>query len=179
MPRFTQVPVIETERVVLRPHRIEDFDAYQAMWSDPEVTRFIGGRAHTREESWVRFLRHAGTWSMLGYGYWAIEAKDGGALVGEVGFQDMKRDIEPSIEGVPEAGWALAPAFHGLGLATEAIGRATAWLDANHGGRTVCIIAPGNTGSISVARKCGFRPLVETSYHGAETVLYERPAHSG
>ncbi len=177
MPDIKQAPVIETERVILRPHRIEDFDAYQAMWADPGVTRFIGGRAHSREESWVRFLRHAGTWSFLGYGYWAIEAKASGALVGEVGFQDMKRDIEPSIEGVPEAGWALAPAFHGLGLATEVVSRATAWIDANVGGRTVCIIAPENAPSIKVAMKCGYRQRVETSYHGSPSIMFERAAY--
>ena len=50
MPDIKQAPVIETERVILRPHRIEDFEAYQAMWADPGVTRFIGGRARSREE---------------------------------------------------------------------------------------------------------------------------------
>ncbi|MBU0584461.1 MAG: GNAT family N-acetyltransferase [Alphaproteobacteria bacterium] len=178
MTKFTQAPVIETERVILRPHRLEDFDAYQAMWTDPKVTRFIGGRAHTREESWVRFLRHTGTWSMLGYGYWAIEAKAGGALVGEAGFQDMKRSIEPSIEGIPEAGWALAPAFQGIGLATEVIGRAAAWIDANLGGRTVCIIAPDNAASIKVAQKCGYREVLATSYHDKPIVLFERAVFS-
>src|SRR5687768_7547401 len=46
------VPVLETERVILRAHQAGDFDAYAAMWADPEVTRFIGKRARTREESW-------------------------------------------------------------------------------------------------------------------------------
>jgi len=169
-----QAPVLETERVILRSHRLDDFEAYQAMWAVPQVTRFIGGRPRTREESWMRFLRHAGTWSMLGYGYWAIEAKAGGGFIGEAGFHDMKRDIEPSIEGVPEAGWALAPAFQGLGLATEIMGRAIAWSDANTGSRTVCIIDPQNTGSINVAQKCGYREVLKTSYHGEPTILFER-----
>lgn len=37
------IPAIETERLILRPHRIEDFDAYAAFWADPEVIRFITG----------------------------------------------------------------------------------------------------------------------------------------
>ena len=45
------------------------------MWTEPGVTRFIGGKARTREESWIRFLRHAGMWAMTGFGLWAIEEK--------------------------------------------------------------------------------------------------------
>ena len=74
------VPVIETERLVLRAHRLDDFDAYAVMWADPVVTRFIGGKPRTREESWIRFLRHPGMWSMLGFGFWAIEEKASGRL---------------------------------------------------------------------------------------------------
>ena len=58
-PQATVAPVIETQRTILRAHRLEDFDAYAAMWADPVVTRFIGGKPRTREESWMRFLRHA------------------------------------------------------------------------------------------------------------------------
>ena len=115
MSQPIQAPVVETERLILRPHRLEDFETYQKMWANPEVTRFIGGRPRTREESWIRFLRHAGSWSMLGYGYWAIEEKAAGGFVGEAGFHDMKRDIEPSIEGVPEAGWVLGAGLSGAG----------------------------------------------------------------
>ena len=37
-------------------------------------------------------------WATLGFGYWAVEAKDDGRLLGQVGFADFKRDMEPSIE---------------------------------------------------------------------------------
>ncbi|RVA11109.1 N-acetyltransferase, partial [Mesorhizobium sp. M7D.F.Ca.US.004.03.1.1] len=69
----TSAPVIGTKRTILRAHQLGDFEAYAAMWTDPVVTRFIGGKPRTREESWMRFLRHAGLWSLLGYGFWAIE----------------------------------------------------------------------------------------------------------
>lgn len=175
MSQPVQAPVVETERVILRPHRLEDFEAYREMWANPEVTRFIGGRPRTREESWGRFLRHAGSWSMLGYGYWAIEAKAGGGFVGEAGFHDMKRDIEPSIEGVPEAGWVLAPAFQGQGLATEVVRGCHDWAKGRPGfARTVCIINPKNVASLAVAAKLGYRQKARSTYHDEPTILLER-----
>jgi RimJ/RimL family protein N-acetyltransferase len=169
------IPIIETVRLILRPHRLDDFDAYVAMWADPVVTRFIGGRPRTREESWIRFLRHPGMWSLIGYGFWAVEEKASGDFIGEAGFHDLKRDIVPSIEGVPEAGWALVPSVHGRGLATEIVSRMLAWGDESFGhARTVCIIDPEHAGSIRVARKCGYREVLRTAYHDRTTVLFER-----
>ncbi|MEI9430846.1 GNAT family N-acetyltransferase [Mesorhizobium sp. Cs1299R1N3] len=171
----TIAPVIETPRTILRAHRLGDFDAYATMWADPVVTRFIGGNSRTREESWMRFLRHAGLWSLLGYGFWAIEEKATGRFVGEAGFHDLKRDMEPSIEGIPEAGWALAPAAHGAGLATEIVSRVHSWGNETFGlARTVCIIDPDNTASLNVARKCGYTELTQILYHDAPMILLER-----
>lgn len=169
------VPVLETARTILRPHRLDDFETYVLMWADLRVTRFIGGKPRTREESWMRFLRHAGLWSLLGYGFWAIEDKATGRFVGEAGFHDLKRDIEPSIEGVPEAGWAFAPELHGKGFASEVVGRIVAWSDEVFGqARTVCIIDPENGASLRVAEKNGYREILRTTYHDTPTILLER-----
>lgn len=170
-------PILETERTVLRPHRLEDFEPYLAIAADPVVFRFIGGRARTREESWQRLLRHAGMWSFLGFGFWAIEEKATGRFIGEAGFHDLKRDIVPSIEGVPEAGWSLASGVHGRGIATEVVGRILAWGDDTFGpSRTVCIIDPENGASLRVAQKCGYREVLRTVYNEHDTILLERTA---
>ena len=174
-PKTAGVPVLETERTIMRAHRIDDFDDYAVMWASPVTTRFISGKPRTREESWMRFLRHAGLWSLLGYGFWAVEDKASGRFIGEAGFHDLKRDMEPSIEGIPEAGWALAPEVHGAGLATEVVGRVLAWGEETFGRvKTVCIIDPENTASLNVADKVGYREVLRTTYHDAPTVLLER-----
>jgi len=115
------VPVIDTDRLTLRGHRLEDFSACAAMWGDSEVTRYIGGKPFSPEEVWTKVLRYVGHWSLLGFGYWVIQEKLSGRFVGEVGFADFKRDIKPSLEGVPEIGWVLASWASGKGLATEAV----------------------------------------------------------
>lgn len=105
------VPTLETERLVLRAHRVEDFPGVAALWSDPAVVRFISGVPQTLEESWSRLLRYAGHWRLLGFGYWAVEEKATGNFLGEVGFADMKRAIEPPLGPLPKPGGSL-PARH-------------------------------------------------------------------
>lgn len=173
--RSLAIPVLTTERLTLRGHRREDFEASAAMWGDEGVTRFIGGKPFTPEDVWSRLMRYIGHWDLLGFGYWVIEETATGAFLGELGFADFHRAIEPPFEGAPEIGWALAPSAQGKGYASEALKAATAWGDAHFGRvRTVCMISPENTPSVRVAEKAGYREYARTTYKGAPTVLYER-----
>ncbi|HEX4304314.1 MAG TPA: GNAT family N-acetyltransferase [Rhizomicrobium sp.] len=171
------IPVLETERLILRGHRREDFPDYLAMWADPDVTRFIGGKPFTEEESWARFMRAIGHWALLGFGFWSVHEKDGGARVGEAGFLDVRRDIVPSMHDVPEMGWAFAKSAQGKGYATEAVRAAITWGESHFGKtRFACIIAPENAPSLNVAAKMGFREAARTTYKGEPTVmLYREP----
>jgi len=169
------VPVIETARLRLRGHRAADFADCAAMWADPTVVRHIGGRPFSAEETWGKMLRYAGLWSLLGYGYWAIEERASDRYVGEAGFADFRREIEPSFDGMPEAGWVLASWSHGQGFATEAVRAALAWGDRHFGARpTACIIVPEHAASIRVAQKCGYREFVQATYKGHATVMFRR-----
>jgi RimJ/RimL family protein N-acetyltransferase len=171
------VPVIETERLRLRGHRLDDFIHCAAMWADPDVTRYIGGKPLTEEESWTRLLRYVGHWWLLGFGYWVVEEKATGNFAGEIGFADYKRDLESSLKGVPEIGWVLASPAQGKGYATEAVRAAVEWGDAHfQSARTACIIAPENAASIRVAVKCGYRELKSMTYKGQPTLVFVREA---
>jgi RimJ/RimL family protein N-acetyltransferase len=174
-PHAIEVPILETERLRLRGHRLEDFAHCAAMWADPKVTQHVGGKPLTEEESWTKFLRYAGHWSLLGFGYWAVEEKATGNFAGEMGFADYKRDLQPSLKGVPEIGWVLAAEAHGKGYATEAVRALVAWGDAHfNSARTACIIAPENLASIRVAVKCGYRELQLATYKGKPTMMFVR-----
>jgi RimJ/RimL family protein N-acetyltransferase len=168
-------PTLETARLRLRAHGAADFADCAAMWADPAVAQHISGRPSSAEESWARILRYAGLWTLLGYGYWAVEEKASGRFAGDVGFADFKRAVEPSFDGAPEAGWVLAPWAQGRGLATEALGAAVAWADRHFGAApTVCMIAPENAASIRVAGKCGYREYARASYKGDPAILFRR-----
>jgi RimJ/RimL family protein N-acetyltransferase len=169
------IPTLETPRLILRSHRLEDFEAMVAMWSDPIVRRHFHGTPLTREDIWSRFLRGFGGWAVMGYGMWAIEEKQTGEYVGTVGTFEVKRELVPPIEGMPEAGWTLTPRVHGRGYATEGGRAALAWTDARLGNpRMFCIVAPENIPSIRVAEKLDFRRAGETTYKGEPTLIFLR-----
>lgn len=169
-------PVIETERLRLRAHALTDFEACAAMWADPDVVRFISGKPSTREESWARFTRYPGHWALLGHGYWLWEEKATGRFVGEGGFGSFKREIEPALDA-PEQGWALAPWAHGQGFAYEATRAGIAWAEEHFKRRDfVCIIAPQNAPSLTLAAKLGYREYARTPFKGDLTILLRRPA---
>ena len=173
-------PVIETERLRLRGHRLTDFAANLELWNDPLVYRHITGKPAKASEVWARLMRYSGHWALLGYGYWAIEDKASGRFVGEAGFADYKREIEPPMTGMPEIGWVLSPSVHGKGYGGEAVAAAVAWGDAHFGDRaTACICAPENEPSLRIAAKFGYREKLRTTYLGDPTIMFVRePAKS-
>jgi len=170
------VPLLETDRLILRAHRLDDFDDSAAMWADPAVVRHISGTPSTRAASWTRLLRYAGFWTFLGFGYWAVEAKADGRFVREVGFGDFKRPMTPSLNGCPEAGWVLKSAEHGQGFATEAVSAMIGWADrCLDVPATVAIFDPLHNASISVARKIGYQRDRIADFAGQPTLVMRRP----
>jgi predicted CxxxxCH...CXXCH cytochrome family protein len=177
---FTRAPDITTARLLLRELRPDDLDPIHAMWREPKVYEFITGRPATREESWSGILRYNGHWNLLGYGYWAVEEGATRRVIGQMGFADFKREIEPPLEGTPELGWALATACHGQGYATEALKAITDWGDRNLAEQTTaCIVSPGNVASVQVAAKIGFNEVARTTYKGDATILFQRERPAG
>ena len=150
-------PVLTTERLILRVHEETDLDAAAAMWGDPDVTRYIGGKPSSRQEVWFRILRYRGHWTMRPFGYWVVGARATGRYLGEIGLADWKRESLADLPGVPEMGWVLSPAAQGLGYAAEALDRVLAWADEEMATDTVCVIADDNARSIRLAERFDYR----------------------
>ncbi len=176
-PSTITAPTIETERLILRAHTADDFDTVCAIWNHPMIVDSITLRTSTRQEIWFRILRYAGLWPLLGYGYWAVEERASGRFLGDVGFADFKRSIEPPTDGIPEAGWVIDPNIQGKGYATEAILAALTWLDHHRPELTsTCIISPDNLPSLRVADKCGYKELTRTVLNGNPIIQFLRKA---
>ncbi len=120
-------------------------------------------------------LRYPGHWSLLGYGYWAVEEKSTSSLIGELGFADYRREIDPPIDS-PEMGWAFASRAHGKGYGAEGVRAALIWADQHFGPeqQTVCLIHPDNAASFKLAEKNGYLPYRHTTYKQQPAVLLAR-----
>ena len=170
-------PRLETERLILRDFTRDDLDAHAATLGDAEVMRHITGDPLTREDAMRRIFMSVGQWPVDGKGMWAVERKSDGRLVGQVGFFDMARDMDPNIGGLPEMGWIFDTCVHGQGIAREACDAALAWLDATFGPVEVpAIISLTNVASMKLAERLGFVREPDGVYKGEPIGIFRRPA---
>jgi RimJ/RimL family protein N-acetyltransferase len=172
-----EAPRIETDRLVLRPWRSDDFRPYHELLQHPEVHRHFGPEPMGQEECWRRLSAAVGSWALIGFGGWAVERKSDGKLVGMLSLFNAWRAMEPEFGQEPEMGWIFAHEVHGQGMAGEACQAVIEWAEANLEPTPIwAIIAPANDASLKLAAKLGFERVGETIYHGDPTVVLKRPA---
>jgi RimJ/RimL family protein N-acetyltransferase len=149
------VPVLATERLVLRGFRESDLDAYAALQADAEVMRHLGtgagaGRPRTREESWTAMALLMGQWALKGYGSFALEERASGRLIGRAGILHLAGWPEP------ELAYALAREAWGRGYAFEACRAILPWaFRATAAERIVSYVSPRNARSLRLLARLG------------------------
>lgn len=168
------IPTINTPRVTLRGMRTEDFGRFADIWAKPEVVSYIGGKPWPKSRSWDAFLRNAGHWQITGFGQWAVQIHGCPEISGQTGFFYGSRGLGDDFDPFPEAGWVLDPQFQGQGFGMDAASAAHDWFDRVVAGRSVCLIAPENAGSLRIAQTLGYVPLRETQIEGDPVVLMTR-----
>ncbi len=159
---------LETDRLILRWFREDDFDDLYEITSNAEVMRFLGdGQPVTPLETWRQMASWMGHWYFRGYGGWAVEEKATGRVVGRIGFS------YPETWPGFELGWSLARASWGKGYATEGARRALehAFTDMNRD-HVISLIAPENVASIKVAERLGETVEGETEVMGHHVLIY-------
>jgi RimJ/RimL family protein N-acetyltransferase len=173
-------PRLETPRLILRPHRLDDYEACCFLTSDPAAVRMIFQNPLTPEESWHRMLRFVGHWALLGYGLLLVEEKATGQVVGEVGIADFHRGLGPDFDPFPEMAWMMTSDVHGRGYATEAATAMLRWMETAFAPeRVVCIIDPHNAASLRVAEKLGFHAFGNAEYKGKAVLKLRRVVSVG
>ena len=171
-------PTLETERLVLRRFEAADFDAHLAIMSEPAVSAQLGPQL-SREDLWRRSIGAVGFWAVLGFGGWMVVRKADGALIGNAGLFDARRDLKPDFGGAPEMGWIFSSAVHGQGFAREACDAVLDWADSTLDPTPIwAIISPGNKPSFTLATRLGFERLDDSVYHGEPIAILRRPARS-
>ncbi|MGI9375348.1 MAG: GNAT family N-acetyltransferase [Tsuneonella suprasediminis] len=160
---------LETDRLILRDWRAEDWPRFWAVTNTPAVMRWLGGLA---DEEAMRAARERveGYARDHGHTFWVVERKDdGGHLSGElVGFCGLKRASNPpngTIDGEFEIGWRLREDAWGKGYAKEA---AIASLDAafvQFGAEQVfAITIAENTDSWGLMKRFGMERRADLDY---------------
>lgn len=167
------IPTLETTRLRLVAPAPRHFDAFAAVFADPEFVRHLRIAPRDRETSYRSLCAMLGHWQLRGWGAFFVEDRATGAFVGCVGVSDWEGWPEP------ELGWWTVPAMWGRGYAPEA---ARAALDHITGlGRTarlVSFVPPDNAASIRVAEKLGATYERELELHGVTVRVYVHALHA-
>ena len=142
-------PVLETERLILRPTATEDLDGWASMMADEEVSRFIGG-LQPRSSAWRGMASMAGSWTLMGFGMFSVIEKSSGEWLGRIG------PWQPQDWPGTEVGWGLSRAAWGKGYAVEAATATIDWVfDELAWDEVIHCIDPENTPSQKVAQRLG------------------------
>lgn len=141
------VPVLQTERLILREPREADFDAMLAFNSGPRSS-FIGGGMQ-RQQVWRGLLANIGHWVLRGYGLFSVDTRQGD-FIGRVGV------IYHDGWDEPELAWHLYDGFEGRGYAAEAARAARSDYHARISPLPpISYIDPANTRSEALALRLG------------------------
>jgi RimJ/RimL family protein N-acetyltransferase len=161
------VPHLQTDRLLLRAYRREDFDAFAANAADPVSSAHIGSA--DRHAAWRVFCSHTGLWLLHGAGWWAVEDRHTGQLIGNVGAFFREEST------VMELGWNTFRAFWGQGYANEAAAATLQYAFEIRGEPKVrALIAPANASSLRVAGRLGLTYEAETEVYGKAIGCYTR-----
>lgn len=144
------IPTLETERLILRVPRFEDFDPFFEFFSSNRAD-FVGGPVTDQLAAWRGFAHIAGQWVLRGYGSFTIEHKQTRRPIGLCG------PWNPITWPEKEIGWSIwSTDVEGKGYAAEAANAALDYVFLALGWETaVSYIDPGNARSIALAERLG------------------------
>jgi RimJ/RimL family protein N-acetyltransferase len=163
---------LETERLVLRESRPADFDGYATHMSDTDLRKYSGGPL-SRRDAWRLFLVGMGGWAVTQSGWWMIEERVTGSVVGTVGAFYREWNLDKGREADLEVGWSIYREAQNRKIAREAAAAALAWAIGHHDpARIVAHIDKDNLPSIAVGRALGLKPAGTTDFYGQPTELY-------
>jgi RimJ/RimL family protein N-acetyltransferase len=149
--------VLETDRLVLEPLRVEHADEMAPVLADAALHEFIGGRPESADELRARYRRQVRGVSDDGderWFNWVLRRRDTGVLAGTVQATVLRHDGE----AIAEVAWVVGIDHQGQGLAREAAVAMALWLRSQGATVLVAHVHPDHAASAGVARALGLRP---------------------
>lgn len=161
---------LDTERLRLTPFTLGHLDALHALWTDPEVRRYLwDDEVISRERATEVITDSERNFAERGYGFWAMLLREeGDALVGFCGFRVFEDG------GEPELLCGVLPRHWGKGLVSEA-GHAVIrdGFERCDFTRIIAATDTPNQPSVRVMQRLGMVFLRRGKFHGLDTVFYE------
>ena len=139
------LPVLVTDRLILRAPEVADFELFERLFSSPSA-KFMG-QAPDIETIWAQFTNYVAGWVLRGDGMFTVCHE--GAPVGFV-----FAGVEPGDEAV-ELGFFIAPEAQRQGFALEGARAALAHLRGLGTERIVSYVAPENAASQALVARLG------------------------
>ena len=149
---FSNIPTLETDRLILRRMVVRDTDDMYDYARRREVTEYLLWYPHQSKKYTSDYLRYIEARYRIGEFYdWAVEEKESGRMIGTCGF--TRFDLP---HNVGEIGYVLNPDFQGKGYATEAAKRVIDFGFSELGlHRIEAKFMEGNEASLNVMEKLG------------------------
>ncbi len=144
-------PVIESDRLRLRPMHAGDLEPLLDLFSDDDTMRFYPStKDRAQTEIWIR--RTEESYSVEGFGLWIVELKPDGHWAGQCGL--LRQEVDGCSE--IEVAYMIHRSLWRRGLASEAAAAVRDWaLAVLRPRRLISLIDPRNIASIRVATKIG------------------------
>lgn len=165
----TRIPTIETQRLVLRGPRAEDYPDFKATFSSYR-SRFMGGPLN-KYEAWMLYAAEIGHWEIRGFGMWMIHDKATDDTLGMAG------GWQPSGWPEREIAWIIWPDKAGHGYALEATHAARKYFYNTAGWEgAVSYIDPKNLDSIRLAERLGAKKDPDAPTIDGSDAVYRHPS---
>jgi RimJ/RimL family protein N-acetyltransferase len=159
--------LLETDRLILRMFRENDWKDLHQYYSDEVCTRYTIGRTLTEGETWRAMASLIGHWQLRQYGSYALENKADHTVLGIAGLDYPIDWPEPEIQ------WGLCRDYWGQGYASEAV-RAIKQMAAHYlpDLSLISLIHPANINSINLAKAVGAHFEREYDFRGGIWSIY-------
>lgn len=150
------VAVIKTDRIVVRPWRLDEADRFFDIYRRPDVVRWLGAAPMQDRREAVEMIErgHARLAADPRFGSWAVVERETGVPAGSILLKPL-----PNGDGEIEIGWQLHPDSWGRGLATEAAGGLLAEAFRRGLDELWAVTMLDNYRSMAVCRRIGMRLL--------------------
>jgi len=156
-----QTPILETERMILRPITVEDAEHIFKSWtSDPEVARYMIWDVHESIEETINWIEseEATLYSDKHY-EWGLVDKENNQIFGTIGLKYRDEDDSYGL------GYNIMKIYWGKGLTTEAGHTVLQFAKEELGiKKFFCRHAVENIGSMKVMTKLGFKYCNDSTY---------------